>query len=280
MPCAASRARPDSGECRLVRLDGRSSGLVGRGRTARRGARSRRRRARSASGPRAAGSSKRESTCRETISGSVESGRPTPTRTRLKSPPPRCCFSALQAVVPGEPAAHPGLDLAERQVDLVVDRDHVVERRACTGRARAPPPAPTRSCRSGAAAPRRAARRARSRPSVTRPPKGLRALGRSQRAASSFATSKPTLCRVPAYFEPGLPSPTIRKSTGTAGRLPRPRNRRRQGPYLLAAPRRTRLPRPRPRRRAPPRPPAHHPPRRPARPLPRSPPRPRPRRAR
>src|ERR1700704_5530649 len=29
------------------------------------------------------------------------------------------------------------------------------------------------------------------------------------RRASSSTTSKPTLCRVPLYWEPGLPSPTI-----------------------------------------------------------------------
>ena len=70
-------------------------------------------------------------TCRaraaETISGSVESGRPTPTRTRPKSGEPRPALQRLQAVVAGEPAAEPRADVAERQVDLVVDGQHVVE---------------------------------------------------------------------------------------------------------------------------------------------------------
>ena len=32
---------------------------------------------------------------------------------------------------------------------------------------------------------------------------------RPRRRASSSMTSKPTLCRVPRYFDPGFPSPTI-----------------------------------------------------------------------
>ena len=41
------------------------------------------------------------------MSGSVESGRPTPTRIRVKSPLPRSLLQALQAVVAGEPAPLP-----------------------------------------------------------------------------------------------------------------------------------------------------------------------------
>ena len=42
------------------------------------------------------GSRKRPSTHADTISGSVESGRPTPTRMRRKSGPPSSCLSDLR----------------------------------------------------------------------------------------------------------------------------------------------------------------------------------------
>ena len=71
--------------------------------------------------------SNRPRTQRETISGSVVSGRPTPTRTRVNSPLPEALLQRLQPVVARKPTAGPDLDLAEGQVDLVVYRDHVVE---------------------------------------------------------------------------------------------------------------------------------------------------------
>ena len=82
-----------------------------------------------------AGSAKRPSTWAETISGSVESGRPTPTRTRAKSGPPSSAFSDFRPLWPGQAAAEPGADLAERQVDLVVHDEHAVELDAAARRA-------------------------------------------------------------------------------------------------------------------------------------------------
>src|SRR3954466_13199579 len=77
------------------------------------------------------------------MSGSVESGRPTPMRTRWKSGEPssrRSDFSPLWPASPPPrrgraapngrarpPAAQAGADVAERQVDLVVDDEHAVE---------------------------------------------------------------------------------------------------------------------------------------------------------
>ena len=59
---------------------------------------------------------------RRRCSGSVVSGRPTPMRTRWKSAAAELALERLEAVVAGEPAAEPHADVAERQVDLVVDR--------------------------------------------------------------------------------------------------------------------------------------------------------------
>ena len=68
----------------------RLSGLLSTARRRRaRSARRRRRRARRAPAPRRRALLQRPRTCAETISGSVESGRPTPTRTRAKSGEPR-----------------------------------------------------------------------------------------------------------------------------------------------------------------------------------------------
>ena len=61
------------------------------------------------------------------MSGSVESGRPTPTRTRAKSGEPRPAAQRLQAVVARQAAAHARAHVAEGQVDLVVQDEHAVE---------------------------------------------------------------------------------------------------------------------------------------------------------
>ena len=62
-----------------------------------------------------------------TMSGSVESGRPTPTRTRREVRRAQPAAQGLQAVVARQAAAHARADLAEGQVDLVVDDEHAVE---------------------------------------------------------------------------------------------------------------------------------------------------------
>ena len=64
------------------------------------GARPRRRRARR---PRPAAAGSAPSTCAETISGSVVSGRPTPMRTRAKSAPPSSAFSDFRPLWPARP---------------------------------------------------------------------------------------------------------------------------------------------------------------------------------
>src|SRR5687768_12973661 len=50
------------------------------------------------------------------------------------------------------------------------------------------------------------------RPSATSPWNFFRNAGRPARSQSSSSTTKPRLCRVPAYFSPGLPSPTTSTS--------------------------------------------------------------------
>ena len=69
-------------------------------------------------------------TCRaptlETISGSVESGRPTPTRTRRKSAVPRPSLIDLRPLWPPWPPPSFALDPSEGEVDLVVDHEDVV----------------------------------------------------------------------------------------------------------------------------------------------------------
>ena len=151
----------------------------------------------------------------------------------------------------GEPAAQARLHLAEGQVDLVVHDDQLVEVEPVARRARARRRGRTRSCRSAGAAAPRAGRRGRARPRSRRPPNAFRARGSSQRRPSSVRDLEADVvaaCRRSAT--PGLPSPTIRKSTGAPVR--RPRNSRRR--VLLGAlcrrprrspPRRPRRPRPR-----------------------------------
>ena len=63
----------------------------------------------------------------ETTSGSVESGRPDPDPDAAKFAATQAALERLEAVVAGEASAQAGLDAAERQVDLVVDGNHVVE---------------------------------------------------------------------------------------------------------------------------------------------------------
>ena len=61
------------------------------------------------------------------MSGSVESGRPTPIAHAVEVRRAELALERLQAVVAGQPAAEPHADVAERQVDLVVDDEHAVE---------------------------------------------------------------------------------------------------------------------------------------------------------
>ena len=61
------------------------------------------------------------------MSGSVESGRPTPIRTRWKSGAPSSRLSDFRPLWPASPPPSRGADLAERQVDLVVQHEHAVE---------------------------------------------------------------------------------------------------------------------------------------------------------
>ena len=132
------------------------------------------------------------------MSGSVESGRPTPIRTRWKSGAAELALERLQAVVAGQPAAEPHADLAERQVDLVVQDEHAVEvelERAARGAGRAARLVHVRlrlQQRDARAAGRRCG------PRTARPRTSSSRLGRSQRRASSSATLKPTLCGVSA----------------------------------------------------------------------------------
>ena len=91
------------------------------------------------------------------MSGSVESGRPTPTRTRAKSGRAELALERLQAVVAREPAAEARADLAERQVDLVVHTSTRSSGRPSARRAPARPSGRPRSCTSAAAGPPRAA---------------------------------------------------------------------------------------------------------------------------
>ena len=61
------------------------------------------------------------------MSGSVESGRPTPIRTRWKSGAPNSRLSDFSPLWPARPPPSRDADLAERQVDLVVQDEHAVE---------------------------------------------------------------------------------------------------------------------------------------------------------
>ena len=90
-------------------------------------ARARRRRARSARAPRR--SARRTGPAR---SARRSRGRCCPAARRrparaVKSPLPRPCFSDFSPLWPASPPPVRDLDLPERQVDLVVDHDHVVE---------------------------------------------------------------------------------------------------------------------------------------------------------
>ena len=91
----------------------------------------------------------------ETISGSVLSGRPTPTRTASELAAPQALLQRFQPVVAREPASGADLDLPERQVDLVMTDEHMVEIHAQRSARRAQRSFPTRSCTSAAAETRR-----------------------------------------------------------------------------------------------------------------------------
>ena len=171
-------------------------------------------------------SENRPSTWADTISGSVESGRPDSHADAVEVGAPQLGLQRLEPVVAGQPAAQPRLDAAERQVDLVVHRHHPVEVHVQRAARRARPSGRRRSCRSGAAARPPAGRRAR----CDRRCRGRRSAswpcGRPHRSAARAATSKPTLWRVRAYFSPGLPRPTTSQSTlPEAGSSPPPLRR-------------------------------------------------------
>ena len=200
------------------------------------------------------------------MSGSVESGRPTPTRTRWKSGAAELALERLQAVVAGEAAAEARADVAEGQVDLVVEDEHAVEvelERAARGADGAAglvhvglrqQHGDARAAGAGAALGQLAGEL-------------LLRLRQVPARASASATSKPTLCGRLGVARPGLPSPTTSQSTGAE-----PKSfRTRPSPSRPSPERRPRRPRP---RRPRPRPRSARRPRRPARSRSRSPPRP------
>ena len=121
--------------------------------------------------------------------------------------PPRPCADALQPVVTGQAPSAARSHLAEGQVDLVVDDEHLVETEPVAGRAPGPTALPglvhvrLRQQQRDVRAPGPA------RPSLTSPPNALLACGSSQRRPSSFATSKPMLCRRAGVARPRIAEP-------------------------------------------------------------------------
>ena len=132
------------------------------------------------------------------MSGSVESGRPTPTRTRWKSGEPSSRLSDFSPLWPASPPPSRDADVAERQVDLVVDDEHAVEVELVGAARRADRAARPRSCTSAACSTATRGPPGPVRPSVSSPANFFFGFGRSQRSISASATWKPTLCGVSA----------------------------------------------------------------------------------
>ena len=187
---------------------------------------------------------------------------------------------ALQAVVAGEPAAEAAANLAERQVDLVVDDDRALERHLQRAARRAGGGA--RLVHVGLRAEHRDPRASRRRRGPRRSGRGSApsARGSSQRRSSSAGDLEADV--VAAVRRSATRDCRGRRSAG-ADRRPRPGlaggsaasqpAQQRQGPLLpfgFRSPRRGPRPPPGPRPREPPRPRAPRPPRRRARPPPRA----------
>ena len=122
---------PQQRDARLVDVVGGHASLADssppRRRSARPGARSRRRRGRSARATSSSGSAKRAEHVGGDDLGVGRVGPPDPDPHPPEVGAAEALREALQPVVAGEPAAELGADLAERQVDLVVER-----RRRCS----------------------------------------------------------------------------------------------------------------------------------------------------
>src|SRR5436305_737037 len=141
------------------------------------------------------GSRKRPSTYDATISGSVESGRPTPTRTRQNSGSPKPRLRLLRPLWPARPT--PSRTLTSPNGRSIPSCSTMTRSNGTLSEPRAGPAESPETfiwvCGS------RIATRAPPgpvRPSLSRPPNFDFALGKSQRRESSAATSKPMLCRV------------------------------------------------------------------------------------
>ena len=163
---------------------------------------------------------------------------------------PEVALERLQSVVARQPAAEPRADVAERQVDLVVDDDEVVEVQLVGAARRARRAA--RLVHEGLRQQHRDARAAdAARPSASSPANFF--LGcRDPSGAAARARRGSRRCAGSSRSEgPGFPSPTISQSTG-AERRSAPATRRRTSrpsPPSAAASPSPSAPRPRPRRR-------------------------------
>ena len=169
----------------------------------------------------------------------------------MKSAPPRCCFRVFRPLWPGEPAALPVPDLAERQVDLVVDRDHA----RSSGTPYWPRAGPTRAAglvHVGLRQQHRDPRAARSgAPLGDQPAEALRGLRQLPARGEHVRDLEADVVPRARVLRPGIPEPDDQKVDGAAGRA-RPRNRRTEGLAILFAA--AARPRRRPRRRLRPRP--------------------------
>ena len=186
------------------------------------------------------------------MSGSVESGRPTPIRTRAKSAEPSSRLSDFRPLWPARPPPRRAADVAERQVDLVVEDEHAVEVERAARRARGRRERPASFMYVCGRAARRAGRRGRCGPRSAAPANfffGLRQLPAPRELVRDLEAD--VVRRAARSASPGLPSPTISQSTGVG---PAPKSRQHAlallgGRVALAGgARRPRPRRPRPRR--------------------------------
>ena len=158
-------------------------------------------------------------------------GRPMPTRTRVKSPRVGRLRDVADAVVAAVPAALLQAHGVERDVELVVHDDEPLDRERVELHAAPPRARPTCSCSRWAWRSRASGRRGGGTPR-RRATASCGVLNVApRRDASSSATIWPTLCRLPAYCAPGLPSPTTSQVfSATASSFRRGRSDRR-GPW-------------------------------------------------
>ena len=162
------------------------------------------------------------------MSGSVESGRPTPTRTRAKSggPEARSAATSGRCGRPGRRprACGPRRTAGRSRRAATSTRSRSTLQRAARRADRAPGLV---HVGLRAAAPRRAGRRGRCGPrSAARRTSSFGAAGAPSARASSSATSKPTLCGVPRVARARVAEPDDSQSTGRRG----PPERRRTAP--------------------------------------------------